>query len=51
MDEAFTGLSGYRRVVDVVVSYDIEEDKHAAPVQFRWIAVVPGWIQQCFCDH
>ena len=43
MDEAFTGLSGYWRVVDDVVISDSEEDRHVAPVQFRWIPVVPGY--------
>ena len=33
MDEAFAGLSGYRRVVDDVVIYDSDETKHATHVR------------------
>ena len=32
MDEAFAGLSGYRRVVDDVVIYDSDETKHTTHV-------------------
>ena len=28
MDEAFTGLSGYRRIVDDVVIYDSDPSQH-----------------------
>ena len=51
MKPLYTGLSGYWHVVDDVVIFDIEEDKNAAPVQFCWTPVVPGWIQQCYSDH
>ncbi len=33
MDEAFSGLSGYRRVVDDVVIFDSDEANHAAHVR------------------
>ena len=33
MDEAFAGLSGYRRVVDDVVIYDSNEEQHASHVR------------------
>ena len=33
MDEAFAGLSGYRRIVDDVVIYDSDQESHAAHVR------------------
>ena len=33
MDEAFAGLPGYRLVVDDVVIFESEEDRHAAHVR------------------
>ena len=33
MDEAFAGLSGYRRIVDDVIIFDSEGDRHAAHVR------------------
>jgi len=33
MDEAFSGLSGYRRIVDDIVIYDQDPDKHTDHVR------------------
>ena len=33
MDEAFTGLSGYRRVVDDVMIYDSDEEQYASHIR------------------
>jgi len=43
MDEVFTGLTGFHHVVDDVIIYDSDEDKHAVHVQ--------QFLQHCADKH